>query len=49
MFQKLAWSSIQFVRHAENFLFPFYNPRHKALTGPKLTSSKNLDTLQGLG
>ena len=41
MFQKIAWSSIQFVGHAEQNLFPFYKPRHKALTGPKLTNSKS--------
>ena len=33
----------------KRILFPFYNPRHKALTGPKLTNSKNPDIVQGIG
>ena len=43
MFQKLAWSSIQFVRHAEkNFVLVLqsHNQRHKVLIDPKLTNSK---------
>ena len=34
-------NSLEFVGHAEQILFPFYKPRHKASTGPKLTNSKS--------
>ena len=46
-FQKIAWSSIQFVGHVEQIFFPFYKPRHRALTGATrkcFLFQKGLDT-----
>ena len=49
MIKKIAWSSIQLVGHMELNLFPFYKPKHKALTGPMLTNSKSQILLRESG